>query len=80
MSIIALLHNLLKEKLPSIHATQLQALMAAVEAGLSGASVSITALGRALSGPVYIKHKIKRMDRLAGNRHLKPNAWRYTVL
>jgi hypothetical protein len=71
MSIIALLHNLLKEKLPSIHATRLQALMAAVEVGLSGASVSITALGRALSGPAYIKHKIKRLDRLAGNRHLK---------
>jgi hypothetical protein len=56
MSIIALLHNLLKEKLPSIHATWLQALMAAVEAGLSGASVSITALGWALSGPATIKH------------------------
>ena len=64
MSIIALLHNLLKEKLPSIHATRFQALMAAVEAGLSGASVSITALGRALSGPAYIKHKIKRLDHL----------------
>ena len=70
MSIIALLHNLLKEKLPSIHATRLTALMAAVEAGLKGASVSITLLGRALSGPACIKHKIKRMDRLAGNRHL----------
>jgi hypothetical protein len=70
MSIIALLHNLLKEKLPNIHATRLKALMAAVEAGLSGASVSITELGRSLSGPVYIKHKIKRMDRLAGNGHL----------
>jgi hypothetical protein len=70
MSIIALLHNLLKEKLPSIHATRLIALMAAVEAGLKGASVSITELGRTLSGPAYIKHKIKRMDRLAGNRHL----------
>ena len=70
MSIIALLHNLLKEKLPSIHATRYRALMAAVGAGLSGASVSITALGRALSGPAYIKHKIKRLDRLVGNRHL----------
>ena len=70
MSIIALLHNLLKEKLPSIHATRLTALMAAVEAGLKGASVSITELGRTLSGPACIKHKIKRMDRLAGNRHL----------
>lgn len=44
--------------------------MAAVEAGLKGASVSITELGRTLSGPACIKHKIKRMDRLAGNRHL----------
>ena len=70
MSIIALRHNLLKEKLPGIHATRLRALMAAVEAGLSGASVSITDLGRAVSGPAYIKHKIKRMDRLAGNCHL----------
>ena len=70
MSIIALLHNLLKEKIPGIHATRYRALMAAVGAGLSGASVSITALGRALSGPAYIKHKIKRLDRLVGNRHL----------
>jgi hypothetical protein len=69
MSIIALLHNLLKEKLPSIHATRLTALMAAVEAGLKGASVSITQLGRMLSGPACIKHKIKPMDRLAGNHH-----------
>jgi hypothetical protein len=43
MSIIDLLHNLLKEKIPGIHATRLQALMAAVQAGLKGASVSITA-------------------------------------
>jgi hypothetical protein len=71
MSIIKTLHNLLKQSLPGIHAVRLQALMAAVEAGLSGASLSITALGRALSGPAFIKHKIKRMDRLAGNRHLE---------
>ncbi|SDZ20738.1 hypothetical protein [Nitrosomonas sp. Nm58] len=70
MSIIDLLHSLLKEKVPGIHATRLQALMAAVQAGLKGASVSITQLGRSLSGPAYIKHKIKRMDRLAGNYHL----------
>lgn len=71
MSIIKMLRNLLKQSLPSLHAARLNVLMAAVEAGLSGASVSITALGRALSGPAFIKHKIKRMDRLAGNRHLK---------
>jgi hypothetical protein len=60
MSIIALLHSWLKENLPRIHVTRLTALMAAVEAGLSGASVSITEFGRSLSGPAYIKHKIKR--------------------
>ena len=48
MSIIDLLHNLLKEKLPGIHARRLRALMAAVQAGLKGASVSITQLGRLL--------------------------------
>jgi hypothetical protein len=71
VSIIKTLHNLLKQSLPCIHAARLQTLMAAVEAGLSGASLSITALGRALSGPAFIKHKIKRMDRLAGNHHLE---------
>jgi len=71
MSIIKTLHTLIKDSLPDLHAARLKALMAAVEAGLTGASVSITTLGRAVSGPAFIKHKIKRMDRLAGNRHLK---------
>jgi hypothetical protein len=67
---MSIIHNLLKEKLPSIHATRLTALIAAVEAGLKGVSISIKQLGRTLSGPARIKHKIKRMDRLAGNHHL----------
>ncbi len=70
MSIINSLHALLKQSLPDIHATRLKALMAAVGAGLTGVSVSITTLGRAVSGPALIKHKIKRLDRLVGNRHL----------
>ena len=68
--IVQTLHALLKPSLPDVHATRFKALMAAVKAGLSGASVSITALGRAVSGPAHIKHKIKRMDRLIGNPHL----------
>ncbi|CAC9509185.1 hypothetical protein [uncultured Gammaproteobacteria bacterium] len=71
MSIIKTLHTLIKQSLPDIHAARLNALMAAVESGLTGASVSITSLGRAVSGSAFIKHKIKRIDRLAGNRHLK---------
>ena len=57
--------------------TRFKALMAAVESGLTGASVPITALGRAVSGPAQIKHKIKRVDRLVGNRHL--NDERYAI-
>jgi len=64
MSLINTLHTLLKQSLPNLHGARLNALMAAVGAGLTGASVSITALGRAVSGSVFIKHKIKRLDRL----------------
>ncbi len=71
MSIIKTLHTLLKQSLPNLHAARLNALLAAVESGLTGASVSITTLGRAISGSTFIKHKIKRLDRLVGNRHLK---------
>ena len=71
MSTIRLLHGLFKQAIPTLHNSRIKALLAAVEAGLKGASLSLTALGRALSGPAYIKHKIKRMDRLIGNPHLK---------
>ncbi len=71
MSTIRLLHGLFKQAIPTVHSSRLKALLAAVEAGLKGASLSLTALGRALAGPAYIKHKIKRVDRLIGNPHLK---------
>jgi hypothetical protein len=71
MSTMSLLHNLIQQALPELHQARLKALMAAVEAGLKGVSVSLTALGRALPGPAYIKHKIKRIDRLLGNPNLK---------
>ena len=67
MSTICLLHGLFKQAIPTLHNSRIKALLAAVETGLKGASLSLTALGRALSGPAYIKHKIKRMDRLIGN-------------
>ena len=72
MSIIQTLHNFLKLSLPGIHGARLQALMAAVEAGLSGASMSITALGLDLSAPAFIKHnlvpRIRNNGKNAANR------------
>jgi hypothetical protein len=60
--IIQILHTLLKPNLPTMHLRRFKALMAAVESGLKGASVTITLLGRAVSGETQIKHKIKRVD------------------
>ena len=72
MSTISLLHNLIKRALPELHRTRLKTLMATVEAGLKGVALSLTGLlGRALPGPAYLKHKIKRIDRLLGNPNLK---------
>ena len=63
--------SFLKQSQPNLLLARIKSLMAAVEAGLTRASVSITSLGRAVSGTTFIKHKIKRLDRLVGNPHLK---------
>jgi hypothetical protein len=74
---VAVLHQHLQEAVPSIHGTRLKALMAAVGSVLCGAHVSITSLGRGLSNTAFIKHKIKRMDRLIGNTRLYQERWRF---
>jgi Transposase DDE domain len=70
MQPIALFHKRLQKAVPSIHRTRLNALMAAVGSVLCGAQVSITSLGRRVSTPAFVKHKIKRMGRLVGNTRL----------
>ena len=44
--------------------------MVAVQALLDGQQLSLTELGRNVSGPVAAKHNIKRIDRLLGNHAL----------
>ncbi len=70
MHALNLLNTLFGKSLPDIHAIRLLALMEAVRSVLKGSPVSITPMGRALTGAAYIKHKIKRIDRLGGNSHL----------
>ena len=70
MHTVSLLHKSLKKYCPTIHSARLVALMAGIQAITHGAQANITSLGRGLVGTAYIKHKIKRMDRLVGNRHL----------
>lgn len=77
MHAVAVLHTHLQKPVPSIHSTRLKALMAAVGSVLCGAEVSITSLGRRLQNATFVKHKIKRMDRLAGNTRLYQERWRF---
>jgi hypothetical protein len=53
-----------------IHETRLAALMDAAHALQYSNNLSLTAIGRKLSGECAIKHKIKKVDRLVGNKHL----------
>lgn len=64
-----------------IHLKRLHALMACVAAALLARRLTITDLGRALPSTAYPKHSIKRVDRLAGNPHLRQErAAIYSVL
>ena len=60
--------------LQSIHRTRLATLFAAVAACVSGPALSLTAVGRRFGGTIALRHKIKRADRLLGNRHLHRQA------
>lgn len=52
------------------HKARLEALMRVVDAALRGCRLSLTELGRHRPGPGFVKHHIKAVDRLLGNRHL----------
>ncbi|MDF2180428.1 IS4 family transposase [Aliiglaciecola sp. CAU 1673] len=64
---IAILHDLLTKQCPEIHAKRVDSLMLATASLLGGNQLSLTQLGRNITGPVSAKHNIKRMDRLLGN-------------
>ena len=70
MRITEVLHNRVLRFVPSLHVTRASCLVAAVKALASGASLSVTALGRHLDSPAFTKHNIKRIDRLLSNPHL----------
>ena len=67
---ISILHDLLKNQCPNLHQKRLSSLKVAVQSLLDGQQLSLTELGRKISGPVSAKHNIKRIDRLLGNQAL----------
>jgi len=70
MHAITILHRILSTSFPEIHAKRLASLLAAVEAVVSGSRLTLSDMGRGLSGSVAVKHNIKRIDRLLGNDSL----------
>jgi len=69
MHVIKLLHKQL-QKTASIHKKRLASLFDVVETAMQTQYVTLTGLGRRLSSSIKTKHKIKKVDRLIGNKHL----------
>ena len=67
---LKLLHKRLFECDVIAHKTRLTALLKVVAGLLSGSQLTLTHLGRSLSGTVYEQHKIKCVVRLLGNSQL----------
>ncbi|MEA3276128.1 MAG: IS4 family transposase, partial [Pseudomonadota bacterium] len=74
MHAITILHRCLDPLLKHIHRRRLATLLAAVASCVSGPALTLTDVGRRFEGSALLRHKIKRSDRLLGNRHLRYEA------
>ena len=70
MHVSKLLHKQL-EKTCHIHKKRLSCLFEIVETAMKTQYVTLTGLGRRLPSLIKTKHKIKKVDRLLGNKHLQ---------
>ena len=74
MHAIAILQRCLTPLLANMHARRLATLFEAVVSCVSGPALSLTDVGRRFSGGALLRNKIKRADRLLGNRRLQGDA------
>lgn len=74
MHAITILHRCLCPLLKHIHARRLATLLEAVASCVDGPALSLTDVGRRFAGATLLRHKIKRADRLLGNRRLQSEA------
>lgn len=70
MHALTIVQQLIRSCCPHIHAARLTVILAVVAAAVRSRRLTLTELGRALISPAHVKHCIKRVDRLLGNRHL----------
>jgi len=74
MHIPELLHTYLEKSCPEIHKQRLSSLMRATKSLLNQGKLTLTSLGRHMTGSGFVKHKIKAIDRLLGNMTLQTEA------
>jgi len=63
--------HFLQKVTSNMHAKRRVALSACIMSILDGSDVTVTRIGRGISGSAYEKHKIKRADRLCSNPHMQ---------
>lgn len=67
----SLCRKFLKNILEPLHLYRQKALIDATSAVINGASLTLTSIGRHLTGTASVKNKIKRVDRMLENPHLQ---------
>ena len=70
MKVTTILNTLLADVTPTMHKKRRQSVNAMVTSLMSGASLSVTSLGRHITSQTTEKHQIKRSTRLCSNPHL----------
>jgi len=65
-----LCHKYFKKSLSTFNNARMKTLMNCSDALISGNKLTLTEIGRNLSGACDVKHKIKRVDRFLKNDHL----------
>lgn len=65
-----LLHSYLSQECPLVHNYRLNAIMDVAYGLQQSKNLSLTAMGRKINTQTNVKNKIKKVDRLEGNKHL----------
>ena len=71
MNVRRMLTNFIHAVTPTLHAYRRASLTSIVQSACEGSPLTITALGRGISGKAVEKHRIKRADRLLSNTRLQ---------
>jgi hypothetical protein len=64
-------HNFFRKALVDFHQARVKSLLACTAGLVRGQKLTLTAIGRNMPGRAKVKHDIKRVDRLLGNRQLQ---------